>query len=117
MSRFGQATAVRRQEEGRYQAELDEGFGFNEALNGGYLMATLLRAAVDASPHAHPLATSANFLRVARPGPAQVLVESRKTGRTAATHRVSLVQNDLPVVDATVTTGTLNTDATPAWAG
>ncbi|MCW2899667.1 MAG: hypothetical protein JWO67_1932 [Streptosporangiaceae bacterium] len=117
MSRFGEATAVRRLEEGRYQAELDEEFGFEEALNGGYLMATLLRAAVDASPHAHPVATSANFLRVARPGPAEILVEPRKAGRTAATARVSLLQGDQPVVDATVTTGTLDADVEPAWTG
>jgi acyl-CoA thioesterase len=117
MSRFGEATAVRQLDEGRYQAELDEGFGFDEALNGGYLMAVLLRAAVDSSTHAHPVATSANFLRVGRPGPAEVLVETRKTGRTVSTARVTLVQNDRPVVDATVTTGTLNTDGTPAWTG
>ncbi|GAA2111130.1 thioesterase family protein [Actinomadura alba] len=117
MSRFGRATAVRRLEEGRYQAELDGGFGFDEALNGGYLMAPLLRAAVDVSSHAHPVATSANFLRVARPGPAEVWVESRKTGRTAAVFRVTLAQDDRPVVDATVTTGTLDPDATPAWSG
>jgi acyl-coenzyme A thioesterase PaaI-like protein len=117
MSRFGRATAVRRLAEGRYQAELDEAFGFDEALNGGYLMATLLRAAADASPHEHPVATSANFLRVARPGPAEVWVESRKTGRTVAMARVSLIQDDRPVVDATVTTGTLDAGAASTWSG
>jgi hypothetical protein len=117
MTRFDDATAVKRREDGRYQVELDGGFSFGEALNGGYLMATLLRAAVDASPHTHPVATSANFLRMAQPGPAEVWVESRKTGRTAATARVSLVQGGHPIVDATVTTGTLASDADPVWSG
>jgi Acyl-CoA thioesterase len=117
MTRFDDATAVQRGEDGCYQVELDAGFGFDEALNGGYLIATLLRAAVDASPHAHPVATSANFLRVARAGPAQVWVESRKSGRTAATARVSLMQGGHPIVDATVTTGTLAADTDPIWSG
>lgn len=117
MSRFGEATAVSRLDEGRYEVALDEGFGFAEALNGGYLMAVLLRAAVDASPHPHPVATSTGFLRVAKPGRAEVWVESRKSGRTAAMARVTLVQDDRPVVDAQVTTGTLDSAADPAWTG
>src|ERR1700737_1969530 len=85
MTRFDDATAVKRIAQGHYEADLDAAFGFAEALNGGYLMAVLLRAALDASPHAHPVATSANFLRVGKPGPADIWVESRKSGRTAAT--------------------------------
>ncbi|MFD0688374.1 thioesterase family protein [Actinomadura fibrosa] len=117
MSRFGDATAVRRVDEGRYEAVLDGDYGFAEAVNGGYLMAVLDRAAVDASPHAHPVSTAANFLRVAKPGPAQVIVDQRKAGRTAATALVTLVQDDRPVVDALITTGTLDADTEPSWAG
>ncbi|KAB2346004.1 thioesterase family protein [Actinomadura rudentiformis] len=117
MSRFGDATAVERVADGRYKVELDQTFGFAEALNGGYLMAVLARAAVDASPHEHPVSTAANFLRVAKAGPAEVLVESRKTGRTAAMSRVTLVQGGEPVVDALITTGTLESDLEPHWTG
>lgn len=115
MGEFGAATAVRRADDGLYHAELDGGYGIAEALNGGYLMAVLLRAAVDASPHRHPVATSANFLRVARPGPAEIVVEPRKTGRTMAAARVTLSQDGQPVVDAQVSTGTLDADAVAAW--
>jgi acyl-coenzyme A thioesterase PaaI-like protein len=116
MGEFGAATAVRRgADEGRYYAELDGDYGIGTALNGGYLMAVLLRAAIDASPHPHPVATSANFLRVAGPGPAEILVEPRKTGRTTAAARVTLLQDDQPVVDAQVSTGTLDGDAAAAW--
>ncbi|WP_067483207.1 thioesterase family protein [Actinomadura hibisca] len=117
MSRFGDATAVKRVDEGRYEVELDPGFGFAEAINGGYLMAVLGRAAVDASPHAHPIATATNFLRVAKPGRAEIVVDARKTGRTAATALVSLVQDDRPVVDALITTGTLDAAVEPSFAG
>jgi hypothetical protein len=116
MGGFAEATAVRRTGEGRYAAELDAGFGFDEALNGGYLMAVLARAALDASGRPHPISTAAGFLRVARPGPAEVLVETRKSGRTTEVARVSLVQNDEPVVDALITTGTLDGAAEPIYA-
>jgi acyl-CoA thioesterase len=117
MGGFAAATAVRRLDGGRYRAEIDGDYGFAEAINGGYLMAVLLRAAVEASPHRHPVATSACFLRVARPGPAEILIEPRKAGRTTAATRVTLVQDDLPVVDAQVSTGTLDAAAAPVWSG
>ncbi|HEX6473063.1 MAG TPA: thioesterase family protein [Streptosporangiaceae bacterium] len=117
MGGFGSATAVRRLDDGRYAAEIDGDYGFAEAINGGYLMALLLRAAVDASPHGHPVATSACFLRVARPGPAEIHVEPRKTGRTTAAARVTLVQGEEPVVDAQVSTATLDAEAAPSWSG
>ncbi len=117
MGGFGESTAVRRRGDGRYQAEIDGNYGFAEAINGGYLMAVLLRAAIDAGAHPDPVATSANFLRVARPGPAEILVEPRKGGRTTAVARVTLLQDDLPVVDAQVSTGALDADAIAAWSG
>ncbi len=115
MGGFREATAVRRIEDGRYTAVLDADFGIMQALNGGYLMAILTRAALDASPHPHPIATSTNFFRVAKPGPAEVRVEPRKSGRTADVARVTLIQDDLPVLEATLTTGTLDGDADPVY--
>lgn len=115
MGEFGAATAVRRGANGNYHAELDGDYRIGAALNGGYLMAVLLRAAIDASPHPHPVATSANFLRVAGPGPAEISVEPRKTGRTTAASRVTLLQDGEPVVDAQVSSGTLADDAVAAW--
>src|SRR5690606_18345916 len=103
---FGEATAVKQVGENRYETVLDGGYAIAGALNGGYLLAVLARAAVDASPHAHPVSTAANFHRVSKAGPAEVLVEPRKEGRTAASSRVTLVQDGRPVVDALVTTGT-----------
>ncbi|WP_026415909.1 thioesterase family protein [Actinomadura oligospora] len=117
MSRFGDATAVKRLAADRYRVELDEGFGFAQALNGGYLMAVLGRAAVEASSHAHPVSTAASFLRVAKPGPAEILVERRKGGRTTEMSRVTLLQDDAPIVDALITTATLDPSTEPVWEG
>jgi acyl-CoA thioesterase len=115
MGSFDQATAVRRIDEGRYSAVLDADYGFEHALNGGYLMAVLTRAALEAADRPHPISTSTNFLRVARPGPAEVHVESRKSGRTADVARVTLVQEDLPIVEALITGGTLDGGAEPLY--
>ncbi|MCP2334928.1 thioesterase family protein [Actinomadura rupiterrae] len=117
MSRFGDATTVERIGEDRYRVDMDGGFGFAQALNGGYLMALLGRAAVEHSAHEHPVSTAASFLRVAKPGAAEIVVERRKSGRTTEMSRLTLVQNDAPVVDALITTATLDPDTEPVWTG
>ncbi|MGB6455402.1 MAG: thioesterase family protein [Streptosporangiaceae bacterium] len=115
MTTFDDATAVIKRAEGRYEAQADPRFAMvvaasstaPPAINGGVLMATVLRAVLDAAPNPHPVATSANFLRVPRLGAAEVQVSWLKMGRTASTARATLVQDDAPVVDMTVTTGTV----------
>src|SRR3954464_9082062 len=115
MGSFDEATAVRRIGDGRYSAELDAAYGFEQALNGGYLMAVLARAALHPAARPHPVSPAASFLRVGRPGPAEVHVETRKSGRTTEVARVTLVQEDLPVVEAIITSGTLDGDAEPLY--
>jgi hypothetical protein len=115
MTIFDDATAVTRRDDGRYDTQADPRFAMvvapggsaPPAVNGGVLMATVLRAVLDASPNPYPVATSANFLRLPQLGPAEVEVSWLKTGRTASIARAVLVQDGLPVVGMTVTTGTL----------
>jgi acyl-coenzyme A thioesterase PaaI-like protein len=120
---FDEATAVRRcaaVEPGplRYEARPDPRFavvvpgGGPPAVNGGVLVATVLRAVLDTSPHPYPVATSAHFLRVAAVAPAQVEVTWLKQGGTAATARAALVQDAGPVLEVTATTGALPADPT-----
>ncbi|MGW5684246.1 thioesterase family protein [Nonomuraea sp. NPDC003754] len=115
MTKFDEATQAIRIDEGVYDVCLDPGYSIGGPLNGGYLMAVLLRAAVDASPHAHPVSTAVQFLRAPRPGPAKVVVEPLKAGGTAAFARVRLVQDDVAQLESLVTTATL-TDAEPIYA-
>ena len=123
MTTFSETTAVSPLGEGRYRAELGDAFGFETkpggpvVLNGGYLMAVLMRAAVAESEHEHPVSTAVSFLRPGLPGPAEVVVERRREGRTASMLRASLVQGGEPLLDALVTTGTLDPDAKPAYVG
>ncbi len=122
MTVFDEATAIRRVGDGRYEVRPDVRFALvapggaaPPAVNGGVLMATMLRAVLDTSPHPHPVATSAHFLRVPQLAPAQVDVVWLKHGGTAATARATLIQDALPVLDLTVTSGTL--PEAPAAAG
>lgn len=113
MTAFDEATAAVPLGRGRYQVSLDERFGIrlphgtDVSVNGGALMATVLRAVLHTSPHPHPVATGAHFLRVPRPEEALVQVEWLKRGRTAATARASLAQDGEPVLETLVSTGTL----------
>jgi acyl-coenzyme A thioesterase PaaI-like protein len=126
MTIFDEATAVWRRADGRYDAAPDPRFALvapggktPPAVNGGALIATVLRAVLDTSPNPHPVATTANFLRVAQLGPAEVQVDWLKQGRTAAVARATLIQDGQPVLETTVTTGHL--PATPdgelSWTG
>ena len=114
MTAFDEATAVQRIGDGRYETRPDVRFALvvpggsaPPAVNGGVLMATMLRAVLDTSPHPYPVATSAHFLRMPQLAPAQIEVVWLKHGGTAATARATLIQDARPVIDLTVTTGTL----------
>jgi len=112
MTIFDEATAVRRRADGVYDTHPDQRFALvapggttPPAVNGGVLIATVLRAVLDCSPLPHPVATSVHFLRVAKLAPAEIHVTWLKTGRTAATARATLIQDGEPVLETTVTTG------------
>src|SRR5689334_4708672 len=125
MTAFDEATAVTQEGDGWYATRPDERFaivsgdGTVGAVNGGVLLATVLRAVLDTSPHPDPVATSAHFLRVPRSEPARIQVTWLKQGKTAATARAALVQDDACVLDTTVTTGTLGDpgEGGPSWTG
>ena len=116
MTIFDEATAVSLRREGLYDAAADPRFALvapggatPPAVNGGALLATVLRAVLDCSPHPHPVATSANFLRVPQLAAAEVHVSWLKQGKTASIERAALVQDGQATLDTTITTGTLPT--------
>jgi hypothetical protein len=120
MSIFDEATAVRCTGPGRYEVKPDVRFAMvvpgnatPAAVNGGVMMATMLRAVLDTSPLPYPVATSAHFLRVPLLEPGEVEVTWLKQGKTAATARAALVQDSQIVLDVTVTTGSLPAELPP----
>jgi hypothetical protein len=105
---FAAATAVRPGEGGALVADLDPGWDVGGSiLNGGYLLAVIGRAAVLDSPHPHPVAVSASYLRATGPGRATLTVTPGPAGRTLAHSAVVLSGADGPTLSAQVTTATL----------
>jgi Thioesterase-like superfamily len=125
LTAFDEATSVTAEGDGWYVNRPDERFaivsgdGTVGAVNGGVLLATVLRAVLDTSPHPDPVATSAHFLRVPRAEPARIQVTWLKQGKTAATARAALIQDGSCVLDTTITTGRLGEpgDGGLSWTG
>ena len=110
-SAFDAATAVHRAEGGGLVADLDPGWDVGGGvLNGGYLLAVAARAAVLDSPHPHPVALSASYLRATAAGPAHLAVTPGPAGRTLAHSTVLLTGEAGPSIFAQVTTATLGTE-------
>jgi Thioesterase-like superfamily len=112
LSAFDAATAVTRAEGGRLVAALDPGWDVGRGiLNGGYLLAVVARAAVLDSPHPHPVAVSASYLRATGSGAATLAVTPGPAGRTLAHSAVVLGTAEGPTLAAQVTTATLGEEA------
>jgi acyl-CoA thioesterase len=109
VSDFARVTAVRRDplRPGGYDAQLDLGWSIGGKPNGGYLMALLANAGLDAMHRPHALVASAHFLRPPDGGDAQLSVDVVKSGRTVSTARVSLAQQGRPCLDMLLTAGEL----------
>ena len=114
-SDFDRGTAVTRTEGGGLVADLDPRWDVGEnILNGGYLLAVVARAALAESPHPHPVALSASYLRATGPGPVTLAVTPGPVGRTLAHSHVVLAGDGGPSLAVQVTTATLGDDA-PIW--
>jgi hypothetical protein len=109
MSEFDDAMALRMREDGdapAYDVELGVGWQIGAGVNGGMLLATLgnaLRATFGHHGHPDPLAVSAYYLSVSRPGPATVRTEVLRAGRTMSTGSASLVQDGTERIRALAT--------------
>jgi hypothetical protein len=111
---FDLATAVRGGPE-RFTAEIDPGWTVAGRPNGGYLLALVTRAALEAVGQPHPLAVSAHFLAPAEPGAAELEVRRLRAGGRLSTARVTLAQEGQARLEALVTAGRIDPDAAPGW--
>jgi acyl-coenzyme A thioesterase PaaI-like protein len=108
ISDFDRSTAVVSTGGGALTADLDPGWEVGGGiLNGGYLLTVAARATVAESPHPHPVALSASYLRAGRAGPATLQVTPLTTGRTLAHSTVLLSDDGGPLIAVQATTGTL----------
>ncbi len=110
-SEFDRTTAVVDAGDGPMTAELDAGWEVGAGiLNGGYLLAVAGRAAVLESPHAHPVALAASYVRAAAAGPARLEFTPLTAGRTLGHSAVVLADDRGPLITVQATTGTLGGD-------
>lgn len=101
MGDFGEQTAVERVGEGRYRAVLHRDWEIWGPM-GGYVAAVAARAAGAEAVHPRPASFFCHYLGVARFEPVDLHVDVVRRGRSAETLRVTMIQGDRPVLDATV---------------
>lgn len=121
---FARATTLTSRRDGSYAAHLDGAWSIAGALNGGYLLALLARAAVTevsagrpaGSAPLHPVAATSTFLSAPSPGPAVAAVELLRSGRRTVQARARLLQGGEPRVEVHLVLGKLGDDAA-TWDG
>jgi acyl-CoA thioesterase len=104
---FDRAVALRRPGEGRWHAEIQDGWDFAGTPNGGYLLSLAAAALIELTGRPDPITMTAHYLAPARPGSAELEGEILKAGRRHATARGALHQGDRLVAQVLGTFGEL----------
>ncbi|NUS73108.1 MAG: thioesterase family protein [Corynebacteriales bacterium] len=92
----------------RVAIELDPSWSIGGALTAGYLQSLSAEAGLRTSQHPHPIATTTDFLQPASPGPATFSVELLKSGKTLDRLRVTMIQDDEPVLITSLVTSVID---------
>ena len=102
-SEFDTDTAVERGGDDLFRARITDRWNTFAGPNGGYVLATAVRALAEIAPMPHPFTVTGHFLRPPRPGDAEIGTELIKAGRRHATAHARLSQDgkDVLVVLAT----------------
>jgi hypothetical protein len=98
-----------------FDADIDAAWTIGGKPNGGYLLALLARAALQATGRPQVLATAATYLRPPDPGPATVSALVLRDGRSATQVRAWIAQEGETCVEAHITVGRLDPASTPYW--
>jgi acyl-CoA thioesterase len=78
--------------DGTFQVEISDRWSGIASVNGGFLMATCLKALATAMPFPDPVTVSAFYLRPGGSGPAVITAELIRAGRTTSFGQASLLQ-------------------------
>jgi len=120
-SAFDRVTAVSESAPGRYEISVDGGWTIAGRPNGGYLLATMARAAstalasAEGPDHPHPFTATAHYLNSPRPGGAEVHTEVLRRGRGMSQVRARLMRRESPCIEATFTLGRHDPAAESWW--
>ncbi len=105
---FDQAVALHRVGDGRWQAEIQDGWDFAGTPNGGYLLSMASGALIELTARPDPITITAHYLAPAHPGSAELDGELVKVGRRHATARATLRQGGRVVAQVLGTFGNLS---------
>jgi acyl-CoA thioesterase len=105
-SAYERATAITASESG-WSVDLDGSWSIGGSMNGGYLLAVMVKAACATTGRPDPLAVTATFLSPPSPGRAEITVTVAKRGRRSTVADVSLGQGGRRHVQATAVLGDL----------
>ncbi len=106
-SEFDSDTAVEKKGDNAFRGEVTDRWNTFAGPDGGYVLATIARAALESLPLPDPLAIDAHFLRPVATGELSITTEVVRVGRRHATASMSAFQNDKEVIRATVTAADL----------
>ena len=94
--------------------EIDGSWSVGGRPHGGYLLASMVAAALD-DAHPHPMAVSAHYVASPAETTATVEVERTRSGRRVASSRLRLVQDGTVKCDVLLSAGRWSGDAEPHW--
>jgi acyl-CoA thioesterase II len=101
MGDFVEQTAVEEIGDRRYRSVLDSDW-MTWGPAGGYVAATALRAAGEATSFDRPASFACQYLSVARFDAVELSVETLRAGRSTEALRVSMTQDGKPILEASV---------------
>ena len=105
---FDQAVALHRVGDGRWRAEIQEGWDFAGTPNGGYLLSMASGVLIELTGRPDPITITAHYPAPAHPGSAELDGELVKVGRRLATARAALRQGGRVVAQVLGTFGDLS---------
>jgi hypothetical protein len=108
---FASASGVTAVGDGRYAAEIVEGWDIAGNANGGYLLAIAARAVTEATGRPDPVTITAHYLAPGKPGPVGVSVDVVRSGRRHATSSFRLMAGDDVLLVGIATTTELRAEA------
>lgn len=117
MSEFWADTAVERIDANCLRAVITDRWSVNGIPNGGYMMSIAARAFRESLSHADPLTITGHYVEKAMVGPADLLVEVIREGKTVSTATLRLVQEGVERVRFTATYGDLDDTQGVTWVG
>jgi acyl-CoA thioesterase len=102
--------------DGVFEADISDRWSGLASVNGGFLMATCVRALATVLPFPDPVTVSGLYLRPGNCGPAEIRTELIRAGRTTAFGEAHLLQAGKEVLRVTTAFADLSA-VTPAYTG